>query len=133
MDYYEVAERMLKEGRKKKAFEEYKKTEEYKIRLDNKAEELKKTFESKRNTRILSLVESKIVPDVDNVVKSAVESTLNLVRTCYLAVEKDIDSCRKTMLNEMQHFDALDILERSSFPHLLYFRINSTYNYKSIF
>ena len=80
MDYYAIAEKMLREGRKTKAFEEYKKTDEYKLRLENTAEYVKKTFESKRNTRIKELAESKLLPDLNDVVKNAAETTNGFVK-----------------------------------------------------
>jgi ATP-dependent RNA helicase SUPV3L1/SUV3 len=120
MDYYAVAEKLLRDGRKAKAFEEYKKTSEYQIRLDNKAAELQSTFESKRNTRIISLVESKTVPASDEVIKLAVEAACHLLKTSKLYIEADVESFRKIDLNTMQHFDALDLLEKNNLIHLLY-------------
>ena len=120
MDYYAVAERLLREGRKAKAFDEYKKTDEYQIRLHNKAAELQNMFESRRNTRILELVESESLPNADDVVRDAVDSVCEILRTSRLLIEADAESFHRTDLNEMQHFDALDLLEKQSLIHIMY-------------
>ena len=120
MNYYEVAEKMLREGRKAKAFEAYKQTDEYRIRLDNKAAELQSIFESTRNQRIIALVESTNAPDVSDIVDSSIESLLNAIKTSKLSFYTDVDSFRTTDLKTMQHFDALDKLENSNLLHWLY-------------
>lgn len=120
MDYYAIAERLLREGKRKKTFEEYKKTDEYKIRLDNKVAELKNTFESKRNQRILALVESQHVPDPSIVVNQSIEGICDAIKTSHLRVEFTIVQIISPNLEEMQHFDALDVLDRPGLRYIIH-------------
>lgn len=132
MDYYAVAERLLREGRKAKAYEEYKKTSEYQIRLDNKAAELQNIFESSKNTRILALVESNQVPTLEEVVGIAVNAVRTLIQNSCLSVDVSAESFHRVDLKSLQHFDALDILEKKSLMHLLYVSESESYCARSL-
>lgn len=132
MDYYVLAEKKLREGRKTKAFEVYKETEEYKIKLYNKADELKNTFESKRNQRILLLVESDHVPDLKTVADEIVSEIHNELRTCSLLIDEDDESFSHVDLNAMQHFDALDVLSNKNLIYSLYMHSSSGYFAKAL-
>ena len=132
MNYYEVAEKMLREGRKAKAFEAYKQTDEYRIRLDNKAAELQSIFESRRNQRILGLVESDNVPSVDDVACIAVQSVSELLKSSKLGVSVGSTSYGKKLLDDMQHFDALDVLDVNNLPYKLYICNRGSYYAQSI-
>jgi ATP-dependent RNA helicase SUPV3L1/SUV3 len=132
MDYYAIAERLLRKGKKARAFELYKKTPEYQIRLDNKAAEIQSVFESHRNQRILSLVESDNLPDIDAVIHKAVENTKQAIETGTLLIEPDKMVYNCTKLNEMQPFDALNVLNRPGLRYIVYIQPPEQYSYKCI-
>lgn len=132
MDYYVLAEKKLREGRKTKSFEAYKETQEYQIKLHNKADELKNTFESKRNQRILTLVESDNVPDLKTLANDIISDVVNDLQTCKLLIDEDDESFSHVDLNEIQHFDALDILAKSNLLASLYVHTTNAYFAKAL-
>lgn len=114
MDFYKTAEKNIQRNfHGPGKFKKYKTTKEYSLALEQEMNKLIKQFNSKRNSRILSLIESGNVPDINCLMDKTVEYIISLLKTNDIGIRQyqNTFSSNIVLLSDFQLSDILNIFE----------------------